>query len=390
MSLPRLRYSSGSRNNRNEMNKLKGLPRKNSGERNPFFTGRGLATGIGSLPYTAKDFACRKILQYFPQLPYWPQLPKISFRENMCVQYSEGLPGIIVNEKEEKVYLEENEFNRELETFYQNYLTRNLDYFTISEKYAAGFYAFCSLLKKEKLNSLGAVKGQITGPLTFGLSVKDENGRSIFYNEQMRDVLIKHLQMKALWQISQLLTINSQLATILFLDEPYLAAYGNAYTAISREEVISSLSEVVSGIKNYQSPNHLITQLPVVVGVHCCANTDWSIVLESGIELLSFDAYDYFDSLLLYREAVKKFIENDGILAWGIVPTDEKVLNESVDSLKKKFLHSLEQLVKNGIEEKKLLANFLLTPSCGLGTKSEPIAEKALLLTSELSKTLTK
>ncbi|HCJ66995.1 MAG TPA: hypothetical protein DHV62_06645, partial [Elusimicrobia bacterium] len=133
-----------------------------------------------------------------------------------------------------------------------------------------------------------------------------------------------------------------------------------------------------SPITNHQSP--------VLVGIHCCANTDWSIVLETGIDILSFDAYDYFDSLLLYREAVKKFIQRDGMLAWGIVPTDEKVLNESVDSLKRKFLSSIEQLVKNGIEGKKLLDNFLFTPSCGLGTKSEPIAEKTLLLTSELSK----
>ncbi len=357
---------------------MKGLPREN-------LSLRGLATGVGSLPYTDKDFACQKILQYFPQVPFWPQLPKLSFRENMYVQYSENLPGTVINEKEERIYLEENKFNRELETFYQNYLAGNIDHFAVSPEYAAGFHAFGSFLKKGKLTNLSAIKVQITGPLTFGLSVKDEKGRSIYYNEQMRDVLVKHLQMKALWQINKLQVAGYKLPVIVFLDEPYLAAYGSAYTAVSREEVIQSLKEVISGIKNYLST--LSSQLSTVsIGVHCCANTDWSIILESGIDLLSFDAYDYFDSLLLYREAVNKFIERDGILAWGIVPTDEKVLNESADSLKKKFLSSIEKLVKNGIEEKKLLTNFLFTPSCGLGTKSEPVAEKALLLTSELSK----
>ncbi len=351
---------------------------------------KGLPTGIGSLPYKDKNIACRKILQYFPQIPYWPQLPKLSFRENMCVQFSEGLPGIILDEeaiasKRREIYLEENKFNRELETFYQNYLTGNTDYFAISPEYAVGLHTFLSFLKEQDLTDLLAIKGQITGPLTFGLSVKDENGRSIFYNESFRDVLVKHLQMKAVWQILQFPIPNSQFPIILFIDEPYLSAYGSAYTAISREEVVNSLNEVISGIRSYLSTQPLSNLPTVLIGIHCCANTDWSIVLETGIDILSFDAYDYFDSLLLYREAVKKFIERKGILAWGIVPTEEKVLGETVESLKKKFFSFVEKLVKNGISEKELRENFLFTPSCGLGTKSEQIAEQTLLLTSELS-----
>jgi len=361
---------------------------------------KGFATGIGSLPYKERNFACQKIFQYFLHVPHWPQLPKLNFRENMYVQYSENFPGIIINENKEKIYLEGNKFQQELETFYQNYLNRNLDYFAISEKYASGFYAFCSLLKKENLNSLIAVKGQITGPLTFGLAVKDQNGRSIFYNEQIRDALVKFLQMKALWQITRFTVNRSPFTVILFIDEPYLTAYGSAYTAVSREEIVQSLNEVISGIRNY-SPAHPLTNLPahrnfseggssVLVGIHCCANTDWSIVLETDIDILSFDAYNFFDSFLLYREEIKKFIERDGILAWGIVPTDEKVFEETNETLKNKFLDFINQLVKTGISEKKLFADFLITPSCGLGTKSEEITEQVLLFTSELSKNLSR
>jgi len=373
------------------MNKFKGSPRRD--------ILRGLPTGIGSLPYTNKDFACQKILQYFPQVPHWPQLPKLNFCENMYVQFSEGFPGIIIEEKNQRIYLDSALFQEGLEKFYENFLNKNLDFFQISEKYASGFHHFCRFLSShtnspihQLTNSLSplAVKGQITGPLTMGLAIKDENDRSIFYDEQIRDALVKFLQMKALWQISQLSTINYQLSTILFIDEPYLAAYGSAYTAVSREEIISSLQEVISGIKNFFVTNSPIHQSanPLLLGVHCCANTDWSIVLETGIDVLSFDAYNFFDSLILYRDKLKDFLERGGILSWGIVPTDEKVFEETSERLKNKFLDFVDQLVKTGISEKKLFTNFLITPSCGLGTKSEKITENALTLTSELSKIL--
>lgn len=352
---------------------------------------KGLATGIGSLPYTNKDFACQKIFQYFPQVPHWPQLPKLNFRENMYVQFSEGFPGIIIEEKNQRIYLDSALFQKGLEKFYENFLNKNLDFFQISEKYASGFHHFYRSLSSPVPQSPLpiALKGQITGPLTMGLAIKDENDRSIFYDEQIRDALVKFLQMKALWQIHQLSVIRYPLSVILFLDEPYLAAYGSAYTAVSREKIISSLQEVISGIRNSSSlvPH---PQSPVLIGIHCCANTDWSIVLETGIDILSFDAYNFFDSLVLYRDKLKDFLERGGILSWGIVPTDEKVFEETSERLKNKFFNFIDQLIKTGISEKKLFANFLITPSCGLGTKSEKITENALTLTSELSKILQK
>jgi len=365
------------------MDKFKGLPRKD-------LYLRGLATGIGSLPYSDASVVLQKILKYLPEIPYWPQLPKRNFRENMYVQFSEGFPGIVLNESEKKVYVDENKFSQELESFYQKYLTQDIDYFAISSEYASGLHMFYNLLKEKKPTDLVAIKGQITGPLTFGLAVKDKNGRSIFYNEQIRDALVKFLQMKALWQIRQLPVTSYQLPVIIFLDEPYLAAYGSAYTAVSREGIVNSLNELISGIRNSSSatqlPNYPTTQL--LIGVHCCANTDWSIVLDTDIDILSFDAYEFFDSLVLYRGKVRDFVQRGGILAWGIVPTSEKVHQETVGSLGDKLFAYIDRLTSFGIKEEELLSNFLITPSCGLGTTDEKTAEQVLSLSYELSKSI--
>ncbi|MFN3966439.1 MAG: methionine synthase [Endomicrobiia bacterium] len=348
-----------------------------------------LITTIGSLPYNDPKKALEILLKYTPDIPAWPQLPKRSFLENMYVQYSENFPGGIIDKNSQKIYVDTQKAYSGLERFYENFLTNNIDYFSISPEYASGFHQLISKLTTNNLK-LKTIKCQATGPITFGLAIKDENNQSIFYNEQLRDAVIKHITMKSVWQIKQLSFIIPYLSSlILFLDEPYLASYGSAFTAISREEIIFSLQEVISGIRNSfnsitQSLKHLST---LYIGVHCCANTDWSILLETDIDILSFDAYEFFDNLILYSEKIKSFIERGGKLAWGIVPTSEEYLkNENSKTLIEKLKNKIEQLNKKNIDIKKITEQILITPACGLGIKTEETAELALFLLSELTK----
>ena len=88
---------------------------------------------------------------------------------------------------------------------------------------------------------------------------------------------------------------------ILTLDEPYLASVGSAIVSLPREEVIAALDEVFDGLPG------------VLCGIHCCANTDWGLVLASKVRYLSFDAYEYADSLLLYPGEVSAFLARGGV-----------------------------------------------------------------------------
>ena len=47
---------------------------------------KGLATGVGSLPFADAQKATDLILRCVPGAPFWPQLPKRNMREGMIAQ----------------------------------------------------------------------------------------------------------------------------------------------------------------------------------------------------------------------------------------------------------------------------------------------------------------
>ncbi len=341
-------------------------------------------TTIGSIPYKSASAAVDMVFKY-TSIPAWPQLPKRSFRENMVVQYSEGFPGVVMDEKLQKILVNTENTLSKLENFYERYLAKDIDYFAISGECAKGFLRFLLRLKMCKIIP-AVVKCQTVGAITYAMMLKDENERSIFFNDQMRDAAVKNIAMKSLWQIKEICATGiSPCDVFLFLDEPYLSAYGSAFTALSREEVIVTIKETVEEIRaNLGTISG--SQINLKIGIHCCGNTDWSLLLASPIEILSFDAYGYFEGLFLYVDKLREFISKKGILAWGIVPTNaESIQKETSESLKNLLEHQIEELVKRGIGKEVLLEQMLITPSCGLGSLSEESAEKALNYTKAVS-----
>ncbi|MFQ6001253.1 MAG: hypothetical protein ACE5LG_06250, partial [Anaerolineae bacterium] len=204
----------------------------------------------------------------------------------------------------------------------------------------------------------------------------DQDRRLSYYDERLRDMIVKSVALKAVWQIRNLKPFCQRV--IIFIDEPGLLAFGSStFTAISRQDVLSDLNQVASAIHAEGA----------LAGVHCEANTDWSILLEAEVEIVDFDAYDHFQVMTLYPEELAAFLEKGGILGWGIVPTlDLKATaTETVESLETKFEEQVAELERRGHEREALLSQTLLTPSCGMGTLSEELAERALGLLKELS-----
>jgi len=153
-----------------------------------------------------------------------------------------------------------------------------------------------------------------------------------------------------------------------------MSAFGSISMNLSKEQIISLLEEVFAGINGLK-------------GVHCCGNTDWSVLLDTSVDIISFDTYNYAQSLSLYPAEVKKFLDRNGTIAWGIVPNDEESLaKESVVSLKDRLEEAMAPFTRKDIRFKQLLAQGLLTPSCGLASLStEEAASRALELLAELS-----
>ncbi|MEE9151493.1 MAG: methionine synthase [Thermoplasmata archaeon] len=329
-----------------------------------------LPTGIGSLPYTSFKEAYDLIIQNLKEIPFWPQLSNLSFKENMYAQFSYLLPNLVIDETNKRVYIDTSKETGEAEDFLVQILEENVDHFKYDEEYFHGLFGM--LEKKENLKDIKVFKGQITGPISLGFQVTDENRKPIFYNDFYRDMMIKNLRMMAKWQESALKELCDR--TMIFLDEPFLSMIGSAFVSIDREKAIDHMNEVLSGIKGIKA-------------IHCCGNTDWGLVLETDIDVLNFDAYGYADNLFLYSANVIEFLEKGGMIAWGIVPTNEEDLNkESADSLIERLENNMKTLAEKGISMDDILQSSLITPSCGLGPISISGAEKALPILREVSR----
>jgi len=335
---------------------------------------------IGSLPLKDHLEAAKLIFDYTPQLPLWPQLPFYK-KEGMINQYLPGLPG--VTEVNGKIFIdtESSGFEEELLAFYEEYLLVSegaadieTSRFGLSRDVANGFYEFLKVAGTHKDN-LTALKGQTSGPITFCTGLVDQAGRAIFYNDQLRDAAVKHLALKARWQVKKMREICDN--TIMFFDEPALAGLGSsAFITISQKEITDCFKEVFDAVR---SENGLC-------GVHVCANTEWSVIFESGLDIVSYDAYSYFEKMILYPDHLKKFLADGGILATGIIPTSPELIDiETVESLTEKWVKQKEQLEAIGIDAETVYQQTLITPSCGTGTISNEHALKVLELTKGVS-----
>jgi len=343
------------------------------------FTPRALPVLIGSLPLQEHAAAVELIMAHTPEIPLWPQLPVFQ-DEGMLRQFLPGLPGISETNGRLFINTEKDEFEAENLAFYEEYLavaesgSLSGSRFTLSEKEAKGFFIFLDRANRSK-EALIALKGQITGPITFCTGLVDQEGRAIFYNDQLRDAAVKLLAFKARWQTRRMKAITE--TVLLFFDEPALAGLGSsAFITITADEIIACLTETFDAVRAEGG----------LVGVHVCANTEWPVIFDAGIDILSYDAYSFFDRLILYPEHLRDFLQRGGILATGIVPTDaERIDAESVASLVTRWDQQTTQLEQLGFSRDKIIAQTLITPSCGTGSISPDHARKVLEMTRDVS-----
>lgn len=321
-------------------------------------------TGIGSLPHTNPEEACSLVLDTF-DIPFWPQLPGLSFRESMVPQFSEGMPSLRVDEQREALWVEKND--AALQRFYENYSAGQE--LPVSEDYAKGFHAFIKALGNKHFRYL---KGHVTGPLTFTLGLKDSAGRLVYFDEELREIALIVLKAKIKWQIEILKRMADKV--VIFIDEPILSALGSSsYIGVAPEEALRLLTEISDAVKESEG----------IPGIHCCSKADWPLVINSGVDIISFDAYDYIDSVSLYPAEFTAFLRGGGYLAWGIVPTTEAINEENAGSIKRRFDGGLERLSKS-MPADLLLSRILLTPSCGTGSRTVEETEKVFSILVEL------
>ncbi len=358
-------------------------------ERQPF-KGGGLPALIGSLPVADHMTALAWIFANTPELPLWPQLPH-NPRERMLRQFIEGLPGIVEQKTEnagDRIFFNINApgFEEEQLGFYEEYLgvvekpaALLSSRFQISRERAAGIYHLAETAAGK--SGLQGIKGQVTGPFTMLTGISDQDDRLGYYDAAIRDIVVKGIAMKAAWQVRYFKERFPALPVLMFIDEPGLAGIGtSSFISIAAEDVARDLDEVISAVQ----------QAGGLAGVHVCANTDWRLLLSSGIDILSFDAYDFFDRFSLSKDEIYSFLERGGTIAWGLVPTaeEEKIAAASPASLVSLWEKQAGSLVTSRWDLPALLRQTLITPSCGTGSLTPEMAGRVLSLTRDVAAAL--
>ncbi|HBX24074.1 MAG TPA: hypothetical protein DEF34_10665 [Desulfotomaculum sp.] len=350
------------------------------------FIPRGMATGIGSLPFKDTETALKLIKENMPQAPHWPQLPQLGSDEGFVHQFLDPLVrmGLLEKRGDRVVFpVDAPDWPDRLTEFYTVFMDAEsgdpeaLATFAFPAASATGFYAFLENLRQNGTGPARYLKGHMTGPLTVGFQLKDERGRLAYYQDQQRDLLVKTLAMHASWQISELGKFG--LPVIIFMDEPAVRVYGSSsYITVTREMVLADLNTIFAAIHTAGG----------IAGVHSCDAIDWSVLYESDLEIVNLDIYQYGESLLPYVKEMKPYLERGGVMAWGIVPTFDKAFEEDADSLLRRLEELWAELSKRGVDREMMLRQSLITPACGTGLLEPALAERIYRLTREVSEKL--
>ena len=229
-----------------------------------------MTTAMGIMPHTNVETALKLALSL--DVPYWPQLPNVSYYEDMYAQTSENFPGISINTDEEKISFDTGAFEEEMVDYSQK--IAKPETFALSQQYSNVYHSFLA----KDLGKYPAIRGQVTGPVSFGFRVMDENLRPLIYNEEARALLFDFIQRKVNTQYHQLKEKNEN--AFVWVDEPGL---GWVFSGLSGYSDVQARQDYRNFWDGLDGPS----------GLHLCASVNLPYLLEKIAEKPPDDLFKF-------------------------------------------------------------------------------------------------
>ncbi len=303
----------------------------------------GAVTGIGSLPFHTTTDAMRAIVRHCGEIPFWPQLPRLSDREGVIGQ---GL-GVIADHVEPR----SGGYGYEVKTGKIDAVVAALHRSSgcLTSANAAGFAAFLETLSGGAFDSAMAVKGQIEGPITLAtyLFYRD---RSFLADESLFAAVAFHISQIVCWQIDRLKSFGRPV--VIFVDEPALCLNEAIAPGIRQERRLSALSSVLDDARARGA----------IGGLHCCAARPFERMCAAKPDILSFDAHQGLDQFFACPDAAD-FIRRGGSVAYGLIPTSAAAETLSAGAIFNRWLMA----ASIAGDPQALARRALVTATCGLG-----------------------
>jgi hypothetical protein len=338
-------------------------------------------TGIGSLPHHNIDAALAFSFQM--GLPFLPQIPIRNPWEFMIAQVLDGMPGI-VTEKDGSVTLDSEVWLGRSHAFNERLLNAfasmaRPDAFVSFEPTSATSSCWQPFLWELEERGVKTAKVQLAGPLTSQWVLRLKDGSNIDRHPEIASQIYRLVLARALAMTRRLQAGGIQ--PLIYFDEP--ALYGFTSTNPRHALGLQELKLLVQALRKED----------VLVGLHCCSNTDWSAVLQLGLHYLSLDT-GLSLKLLLSQSSneLEEFLSAGGRLSLGVVPTSINDYTEvSSGKLLDELIYTLSvawagkpSLIKH------VLSTSLFTPACGLALQSTSNAETILATLLDFHKNVQK
>jgi hypothetical protein len=322
-------------------------------------------TAMGIMPHTDIERALEVALSL--DIPFWPQLPKVSYFEDMYVQALENFPGVKIDSVNQRIIFDLSHFYEELPSYFER--ADDPQTFRLTEAFSAVYHRFL----ERNLSHFSAIRGQVISPISLGLKVVDQDRKPIIYHDEVREVLFDFIQKKVNRQYRELREKNPN--AFVWVDDPGLELIFTAFSGYNEVQAKGDLDHFLEGLEGPK-------------GIHLCAKPDWDFLLKSRIDILSFDSFNCGAVIINYL-SLRDFFNRGGIISWGIVPTYTELLErETVDSLIERLESFWEGLFRKGVDQERLLRQSLLAPAtCNLmNPDKEKTVEQAFEVLRELSK----
>jgi len=327
--------------------------------------GNLLTTAMAILPHTDVERGLELALSL--DIPFWPQLPHVSYYEDMYVQAGEHFPGIVVDMEKKTIRFLMDKFINELESTLTKFDTP--EFFDISEICSTVYHRFLSL----DLSGRPAIRGQLEGPISFGFNVVDQDDRPILFDDTIRPFMLEFMSKRVNIQLKRLKKKNAN--AFMFIDEPGLQFLFSAMSGYGDIKAKTDLDQFFSMIDRPR-------------GIHLCCNPDWDFLLNLDLDILSLDVYANGEVFASYAKSIRNFLDRGGRLVWGIVPTNfEPFEKENLKSLEDQIEQNWSVLEKKGIDRAYLISRSLLSPAtcCLVNPDGEKTVELAYAMIRRLS-----
>ena len=327
--------------------------------------GNLLTTAMAVMPHKDVDRALSTALSL--DIPFWPQLPHVSYYEDMYVQASEHFPGILLDLEKRTLRFSQEKFALELEEALSHF--EEPEYFDISPEYSVVYHRYLEL----DLSDRPAIRGQLEGPISFGFNVQDEEGRPIIFDDTVRPFLLEFMAKRVNAQLTRLKRKNAN--AFMYVDEPGLQFLFSAMAGYGDQAARTDMEYFFSMIEKPR-------------GIHLCGNPDWDFLLGLDLDILSLDIYTNGEVFSSYHKSIRRFLDRGGVLVWGIVPTNfEPFENEQLDSLEERLMGHWNLLAQKGLDLEFLISRSLISPAtcCLINPDLEKTVEKAFKMIRDLS-----